>query len=95
MFFLLPTSDLGYCDFHSENSDLWHYDPQATRKVLSLTIPQPLINQVGLDVLIKRLPEQYAKSMFSSYVASRFIYEHGVRASQVDFLQFFTSLGKR
>lgn len=81
--------------FFSESSDLWNYDANATKKVLSLTIPEPLVEQVGLDTLIKRLPEQYAKSMFSSYVASRFIYERGVRASQVDFLQFFTSLGKR
>lgn len=34
----------------SENSDLWHYDAEATKKVLSLTIPQPLIDQVSFKL---------------------------------------------
>lgn len=78
-----------------ENSDLWHYDEKARKTVLALGMPKVLVDHVGLDTLIERLPEQYAKSIFSSYVASRFVYEYGVHASSVNFLQFFTSLAKR
>lgn len=59
-------------------------------------MPKSLVDHVSLDKLIARLPEQYAKSIFSSYVASRFIYKYGIsKASSVNFLQFFTSLGKQ
>lgn len=78
-----------------ENSDLWHYDEQTRRTVLSLGVPKTLVDKVGLDKLIARLPETYAKSIFSSYIASRYLYEYGVRASSVNFLQFMTSLSKR
>ena len=78
-----------------ENSELWHYDEASRKKVLSLGMPKPLVDHVGLDKLIDRLPEQYAKSIFSSYVASRFLYSFGVRGSKVNFLQFFTSLAQR
>lgn len=78
-----------------ENSELWNHDPEARRTVLALGMPKPLVEHVGLDTLVDRLPEQYARSIFSSYVASRFIYEYGVRASSVNFLQYFTSLAKR
>ena len=101
---------------HSENSELWNYDPEVRKRVLALGMPKPLVDhvsvmsrrwwglfkkleltqspllQVGLDKLIERLPEQYAKSIFSSYVASRFLYRYGVRASSVQFLMHITSI---
>lgn len=79
-----------------EGSELWNYDPEARKKVLALGMPKSLVEHVGLEKLIERLPPQYAKSIFSSYVASRFLYKYGVgHASPVNFLQFFTSLGKQ
>jgi len=75
-----------------ENSELWNYDPEVRKRVLALGMPKPLVDHVGLDKLIERLPEQYAKSIFSSYVASRFLYRYGVRASSVQFLMHITSI---
>lgn len=77
-----------------ESSNLWNYDEQARRRVLTLGMPKALVDKVGLDNLIQRLPESYSRSIFSSYVASRFIYTYSVNASSIDFLQFFTSLNK-
>jgi len=74
-----------------EASDL--YDNVHLRKaVLASAIPKTLIDQVGLDVLVKRLPDTYLHSLFSSYVASHYIYAYGPRASQVDFYTFLSQL---
>jgi len=74
-----------------EDSDLYENVP-LREAVLALAIPQTMIKQVGLDVLVKRLPETYLRSLFSSYVASHYVYAYGPRASQVDFYTFLNQL---
>lgn len=66
----------------------------STRAVLQLAIPKTLVNKVGLDTLIKRLPDAYLRAMWSAYVSSHHVYLNGINASQVDFFLFFSSLGK-
>jgi glutamate dehydrogenase len=43
--------------------------------------------QIGLPMLIDiiQVPENYLRAIFGSYLASRFIYKHGINASQVAF----------
>jgi len=55
-------------------------------------IPKTLVDKVGLDELLKRLPEPYQRAIFSSWVASRFIYKYGVNGSSVDFFHFAREL---
>jgi glutamate dehydrogenase len=66
----------------------------STRKVLQLAMPKTLVNKVGLDTLIKRLPEPYLRAVWSAYVSSHHVYLNGINASQVDFFLFFSSLAK-
>jgi glutamate dehydrogenase len=55
-----------------EHSDL--YDDVPSRKgVMRRAIPKPLVDQVGLDTLLERLPETYQRALFSSWVASHFV----------------------
>ena len=55
-----------------EGSDL--FDDLPSRKgVLKRAIPKTLVEKVGLDELLKRLPEPYQKALFSSWVSSRFV----------------------
>lgn len=55
-----------------EGSDL--YDDVASRKgVMRRAIPKTLVDQVGLDTLLTRLPEPYQRALFSSWVASHFV----------------------
>ncbi|KDQ16076.1 hypothetical protein BOTBODRAFT_54204 [Botryobasidium botryosum FD-172 SS1] len=75
-----------------ESSDLFE-DTNSRKAVLGQAIPGTLVEQVGLDTLIKRLPEPYQRALFSSWVASHFIYRYGVTASSVDFYHFFKELG--
>ncbi|KAF8578923.1 NADH-dependent glutamate dehydrogenase [Ramaria rubella] len=74
-----------------ESSDLFD-DLPSRQGVLNRAIPETLRNKVGLDVLLKRLPEQYQRALFSSWVASHYVYRYGVAASSVDFFHFVRDL---
>ncbi|KAK2465299.1 hypothetical protein APHAL10511_002653 [Amanita phalloides] len=76
-----------------ENSDL--FDDGPSRKgVMTRAIPQTLLSKIGLDTLLERLPIAYQRALFSSWVASHFIYKYGVNASSVDFFHFARDLSK-
>lgn len=66
------SSTLNNLQAELEGSDL--YDDVPSRKgVMSRAIPKTLIDQVGLDTLLERLPEPYQRALFSSWVASHFV----------------------
>lgn len=55
-----------------ESSDL--FDDLPSRKgVMSRAIPKTLVDQIGLDTLLERLPEPYQRALFSSWAASHFV----------------------
>jgi glutamate dehydrogenase len=64
----------------------------STKAVLRMAIPKTLVDHVGLETLIQRLPEQYLRALWSAYVSSHFIYLNGIGASQVDFFLYFSQL---
>jgi len=74
-----------------ENSDLFE-DVASRNGVLKKAIPQTLVKQVGLETLMKRLPEAYQRALFSSWVAAHFIYKYGPAGSNVDFFNFARTL---
>ncbi|KAI0824001.1 NAD-specific glutamate dehydrogenase [Trametes gibbosa] len=74
-----------------EDSDLFD-DVPSKRGVMGRAIPKTLVDKVGLDVLLERLPVTYQRALFSSWVASHFIYKYGVNASSVDFFHFARDL---
>jgi glutamate dehydrogenase len=76
-----------------EKSDLFD-DAPSRAGVLGRAIPRTLVDQVGLDELMRRLPEPYQRALFASWVASHFVYEYGVKASSVDFFHFARGLAK-
>ncbi|KAF8347207.1 NAD-specific glutamate dehydrogenase [Amanita rubescens] len=76
-----------------ENSDLFA-DEVPKKKAISCAVPAVLLEKVGLDVLVERLPIIYQRALFSSWIASQFIYKCGVNASSVDFVHFVRDLSK-
>jgi glutamate dehydrogenase len=69
------------------------YDDEALRRaVLSRAVPRTLLDQVGLDKLLERLPVTYTRAIVSSFIASRYIYQYGLERSVVDFHFFLASL---
>lgn len=55
-----------------EASDLFN-DVGSRTGVMKRAIPKTLVNKVGLDELLKRLPEPYQRALFSSWVSSHFV----------------------
>ncbi|KAF8882033.1 NADH-dependent glutamate dehydrogenase [Gymnopilus junonius] len=74
-----------------EASDLFG-DVSSRHGVMRRAIPKTLVDKVGLETLLKRLPEAYQRALFSSWVASHFIYKYGVNGSSVDFFHFARDL---
>ncbi|KAI0694831.1 Glutamate/Leucine/Phenylalanine/Valine dehydrogenase-domain-containing protein [Earliella scabrosa] len=85
------SSELNELQEELENSDLFDDEP-SRRGVMRRAIPKTLVDKVGLDTLLKRLPVTYQRALFSSWVASHFIYKYGVNASSVDFFHFACEL---
>ena len=47
-----------------------------------------LVRHVGIDGLMKRIPEAYQRAMVSAGLAASFVYQYGLDASEVDFFKF-------
>lgn len=69
------------------STTLWDNVP-LRRVVLLEAFPPVLLEKVGLDSLLKRVPESYVKAIFGSYLASRFVYKYGTDPSQFAFFEF-------
>lgn len=54
-----------------QHTSLWDNEP-LRRVVLQEAFPKLLLDKLGLDKLMKRVPENYIKAIFGSYMASRF-----------------------
>lgn len=67
-----------------QQSDLWTNDT-IRHGILKDALPQLLLKKIGLDTIISRVPESYLRSIFGSYLASRFVYEYGIEPSQFAF----------
>lgn len=67
--------------------DLWN-NKALRLGVFKEALPQTLQEKVGLDKILERVPEKYLKSIFGSYLASRFVYEYGATPSQFAFFDF-------
>ena len=48
-------------------------DLPSKKGVMRRAIPKTLVDQVGLETLLQRLPEPYQRALFSSWVASHFV----------------------
>jgi glutamate dehydrogenase len=66
------SSTLNNLQAELEGSDLYDDEP-SRRGVMRRAIPNTLVNEIGLDTLLKRLPEAYQRALFSSYVAAHFV----------------------
>lgn len=71
-------------DEELQKSDLWE-NPKIRRAVLADALPKLLLDKIGLDTIISRVPDSYLRAIFGSYLASRFVYEFGSSPSQFAF----------
>lgn len=71
-------------DEELQHSDLWK-NQRIRKAVLRDALPQLLLDKIGLDTIIERVPDAYLCAIFGSYLASRFVYEFGSQPSQFAF----------
>lgn len=76
-------------DEELQKSELWDNIPLRAA-ILEEALPNLLLQKIGLDMILKRVPENYLRAIFGSYLASRFIYEHGSAPSQFSFFDFMS-----
>ncbi|KAI5296443.1 NAD-dependent glutamate dehydrogenase [Ascosphaera acerosa] len=75
------------CDEDLQNQDMWQ-DEHLRREVMKRALPRVLLDKLGLETIMRRVPEEYLRAIFSSYIASRFIYEYGVTPDAWAFYSF-------
>lgn len=71
-------------DEELQKTDLWKNE-KLRRSVLEDALPRLLLQKIGLDLIIERVPDNYLRSIFGSHLASRFVYEFGGNPSQFAF----------
>jgi len=76
-------------DQELQHSELWDNE-NIRRSVLADALPNLLIEKIGLDTIISRVPDSYLRAIFGSYLASRFVYEFGSSPGQFAFYDFMS-----
>jgi glutamate dehydrogenase len=71
-------------DEELQASELWD-DEEFRVGVLRDALPRLLLQKVGLHTLLHRVPDNYLRAIFGSYLASRFVYQYGTSGSPFAF----------
>jgi len=72
-----------------QRTNLWE-DLPLRYIVLKEALPKLLLDKLGLETILSRVPEAYIRAIFGSYLASRFVYKYGTKPSQFAFFDFMT-----
>ncbi|KAI7851013.1 Glutamate/Leucine/Phenylalanine/Valine dehydrogenase-domain-containing protein [Circinella umbellata] len=70
-----------------QGTSLWDNIKLRT-DVLSRAFPKLLLEEIGLETLVQRIPEPYVKALFGAYLASQFVYRHGAEPDHFAFFEF-------
>ncbi|KAI9812051.1 MAG: NAD-dependent glutamate dehydrogenase [Pycnora praestabilis] len=76
-------------DEELQKTELWN-NIELRRLVLKDALPALLLEKIGLETILERVPENYSRAIFGSYLASRFVYEFGSSPSQFAFFDFMS-----
>ncbi|EMC96096.1 hypothetical protein BAUCODRAFT_71533 [Baudoinia panamericana UAMH 10762] len=77
-------------DEELQSTSLWD-DIELRKSVLMDALPNSLLTEIGLDKMLERIPDNYLRAIFGSFLASRFIYTMGISASPVSFFAFMNA----
>jgi glutamate dehydrogenase len=61
------------------------------KKVIAAGVPAVLGEKIGLDKIMKRVPESYLRALFAARIAGAYVYKYGLEANEVDFFDFLKS----
>ena len=74
-------------------SDLFE-DDVIFRNIVECCCPGVLIEFVGFEKIMQRVPRAYLMAIFASRLASRYVYTYGLSANEINFHDFVKSHGK-
>ncbi|QOU18737.1 hypothetical protein BRETT_001805 [Brettanomyces bruxellensis] len=78
-----------------ESDELWKQDLSFRNHVIAAAVPPVLLQTVGIDALVRRIPDAYLKAMFATKLAGEFVYTRGVHPNPATFLQFISELKEK
>ncbi len=76
------------------SSELYRNDV-LFRNVIRCCCPSSLIELVGFEHILKRVPETYLRAIFASSLASQYVYKHGLEANELHFYAFLDDHQKK
>lgn len=65
---------------------------QLVRRVLTIAIPPLMLQKLGIEGILERVPANYIAAIVGAWVASRFVYKYGISATEVSFFFFLRGL---
>jgi len=65
---------------------------QLVRRVLTIAIPPLMLQKLGIEGILERVPANYIAAIVGAWVASRFVYKYGIGATEVSFFFFLRGL---
>lgn len=74
--------------------ELWSDDVTFRNAVLIDSLPPLLLEAVGFENFLSRVPELYLKALFATRLASKFVYSRGIDSNPASFLEFISSIRK-
>ena len=68
-------------------SSLWE-NQELREMVLAKACPKNLLDMIGLETFMERVPETYQQAIFGAHLASRYVYKCGLQATEIEFFEF-------
>lgn len=69
-------------------------NPQLIKRVVELHCPPCLVKKLGINTIIKRVPDNYLQAITSSWLGSHFIYKYGLNTDEITFYQYLSNILK-
>lgn len=90
----LVSSKINTLNVKLTGSSLWD-DAELRKKAVESACPKVLVDLIGVDTLMNRVPLAYVKAIFGATLASRYVYEFGLDASEFEFFAFINNFLKK
>ncbi|MBL0715821.1 MAG: hypothetical protein JJV98_19215, partial [Desulfosarcina sp.] len=69
------------------NSDL-PANSKLREKVVKEYTPEPLLDLVGLENILQRVPDNYLNAIVATKLATSFVYTYGLDSNEIDFYNY-------
>ncbi|HUT65643.1 MAG TPA: NAD-glutamate dehydrogenase domain-containing protein, partial [Spirochaetota bacterium] len=67
-------------------------DKKIREKIVAEYSPKPLLDLIGIDTILKRVPANYLDAIVATKIATGFVYRFGLDTTEVDFYNYVRGL---